>query len=83
MGEVIDPLRDLIHADVSLADEVWSLTLKAAWASFPDRRRGEFAATAGALLAKPWHTKSMNLPPLMQGAHSVSFLSVFELGGMC
>lgn len=72
-GEVVDPLRGLIHADVTLADEVWVLTLKAAWAAFPDRRRAEFSGTAGALLAKPWHAKTMNLPPLMQGSHSVSF----------
>lgn len=70
--EMIEPLRGLIHADVSLADEVWARTLKAAWVSFPERRRVEFVGAAGALLVKPWHTKSMNLPPLVQGVQSVS-----------
>lgn len=69
---MVEPLRGLIHADVTLADEVWARTLKAAWVSFPERRRVEFVGAAGALLAKPWHTKSMNVPPLVQGAQSVS-----------
>lgn len=71
-GEVVDPLRGLLHADVTIADEVWTRTLKVAWATFSDARRAEFAGVAGSLLAKPWHTKAMNLPPLMQGSHSVS-----------
>lgn len=72
-AEVINPLRGLLHADVLLADEIWTRTLTGAWATFTNRRKAEFAGVAGALLAKPWHTKAMNLPPLMQGSHSVSF----------
>lgn len=71
---MVDPLRGLLHADVTIADEVWTRTLKVAWATFTDARRAEFAGVAGALLAKPWHTKAMNLPPLMQGSHSVSLV---------
>lgn len=70
--EVVEPLRGLVHADVGLADEVWSRTLKVAWVSFPERRRAEFVGAAGALLAKPWHTKAMNMPAMAQGPHSVS-----------
>lgn len=77
VSEVIDPLRGLLHADVTLADEVWTRTLAVAWSTFSDRRRAEFSGVAGALLAKPWHTKTMNLPPLMQGSHSVSWCSFF------
>lgn len=71
-AEVVDPLRGLLHADVTIADEVWTRTLEVAWATFSDRNRAEFSGVAGSLLAKPWHTKAMNLPPLMQGSHSVS-----------
>lgn len=69
--EIVDPLRCLVHTDVSLADEVWSRGLKAAWATFTDQRRGEFARVAGVLLSKPWHSKALNFPPLMQGSHNV------------
>ncbi|CAN0442578.1 unnamed protein product, partial [Hapterophycus canaliculatus] len=71
---VVDPLRGLLHADVTIADEVWTRTLELAWSTFSDRRRAEFAGVAGSLLAKPWHTKAMNLPPLMQGSHSVNVI---------
>lgn len=74
--EVVDPLRGLLHADVTIADEVWARTLEVAWATFSDRKRAEFSGVAGSLLAKPWHTKAMNLPPLMQGSHSVSAMCV-------
>ncbi|CAM9449609.1 unnamed protein product, partial [Laminaria digitata] len=74
VNEVIDPLRGLLHADVTLADEVWTRTLTVAWSTFSDRRRAEFSGVAGALLAKPWHTKALNLPPLMQGSHSVNVI---------
>lgn len=75
-AEVVDPLRGLLHADVTIADEVWTRTLEVAWATFSDKKRAEFSMVAGSLLAKPWHTKAMNLPPLMQGSHSVSILRV-------
>lgn len=72
VSEVLDPLRGLLHADVTLADEVWTRALTVAWSTFTERRRVEFAGVAGSLLAKPWHTKAMNFPPLMQGSPSVS-----------
>lgn len=73
-AQVVNPLRGLLHADVTIADEVWTRTLEVAWATFSDRKRAEFSGVAGSLLAKPWHTKAMNLPPLMQGSHSVSIV---------
>lgn len=73
---MVDPLRGLLHADVTIADEVWTRTLEVAWATFSDRKRAEFSGVASSLLAKPWHTKAMNLPPLMQGSHSVSTVCV-------
>ena len=79
--EMVDPLRGLLHADVTIADEVWSRTLEVAWATFSDRKRVEFSGVAGSLLAKPWHTKAMNLPPLMQGSHSVSTVCAPTMGG--
>lgn len=73
--EIVDPLRCLVHTDISLADEVWSRCLKAAWVTFTDGRRADFAVVARSLLSKPWHSKALNFPPLMQGSHNVRLLS--------
>lgn len=76
--EIVDPLRCLVHIDVSLADEVWSRGLKAAWVTFTDTRRADFAAVARSLLSKPWHSKALNFPPLMQGSHNVRLFLLFR-----
>lgn len=51
--EVVDPLRGLLHADVTIADEVWARTLKVAWATFSDRRRVDFAGWPGRCWPSP------------------------------